>query len=141
MVENRTPELQAAARTAVAHALGTGLISRPRYCSQCGCESDRIEGHHRDYAHPLVVEWLCPACHKGAHSTAPNAKPRGQTRCVLCRRAIWIHLFDKGRTRLIDGQMAHVHCRPSRQVAADTGRPAASTSQSPSTDHSDHTVP
>ena len=38
-------------------------------CQICGREDD-VEGHHLSYLEKdwLTVVWLCPICHKGAHS-------------------------------------------------------------------------
>ena len=41
-------------------------VVRPQYCVVCGHEG-RIEAHHTDYDQPLLVTWLCVACHKQAH--------------------------------------------------------------------------
>lgn len=37
------------------------MFRRPS-CNRCG-KKCKTEGHHRDYARPLEVEWLCTACH------------------------------------------------------------------------------
>jgi hypothetical protein len=47
-------------------ALKYGLLSRPHVCQECGhrpARSGAIHAHHRDYAKPLDVEWLCRGCH------------------------------------------------------------------------------
>jgi hypothetical protein len=35
-------------------------------CAKCG--NQEVQGHHEDYAEPLVVVWLCRSCHKLRHS-------------------------------------------------------------------------
>lgn len=54
-------------------ALKNGDMTRPKHCEQCGA-SGKIDGHHDDYALPLVVRWLCRACHKTWHRK--NGKAR-----------------------------------------------------------------
>lgn len=56
-----------AARAAVKYALAAGKLIKPSACSRCGRDDLRIDGHHADYSQPLVVEWLCSACHGVAH--------------------------------------------------------------------------
>lgn len=53
------------AHEAVLLALKLGYISRPSYCSGCGCSDSehRIEAHHYDYSKPLDVIWVCTPCH------------------------------------------------------------------------------
>lgn len=56
---------KAAAHRAVQAALRSGLLVRPSSCQRC----PRIcvpHGHHEDYSKPLVVDWLCRACHRVA---------------------------------------------------------------------------
>jgi hypothetical protein len=57
----REPEKQAA-RLLLNASVRKGLIARPDRCSKCG-EVKKVEGHHRDYSHPLEVEWVCRGCH------------------------------------------------------------------------------
>ena len=52
-----------AAGNAVSNALRDGKLTKPDICSSCGCDCDRIEGHHHDYAQPLNVTWVCKPCH------------------------------------------------------------------------------
>jgi len=35
------------------------LIPQP-----CACGSTDVEKHHPDYTKPLLVEWVCKACHR-----------------------------------------------------------------------------
>ena len=35
-------------------------------CESCGADG-RLHAHHNLYEKPLMVEWLCPACHKQLH--------------------------------------------------------------------------
>jgi hypothetical protein len=56
----RNPEKQRAQRIAQER------ISRPEACQRCG-KQGLIHRHHPDYSKPLLVECLCPACHKLAH--------------------------------------------------------------------------
>ena len=35
-------------------------------CSRCGAK-DKVEKHHPDYLKPLVVIFLCHACHRAEH--------------------------------------------------------------------------
>ncbi len=53
------------AKNMVNNAVRDGkLFKEP--CSVCG-STDRIHGHHDDYAKPLNVRWLCSAHHKQWH--------------------------------------------------------------------------
>lgn len=46
---------------------------KPELC--VGCQGvKKLEAHHPDYEQPLLVKWLCKACHTKQHF--PNAKPR-----------------------------------------------------------------
>lgn len=63
------------ARAAVSVAVASGVLVRPSICSACGEPSARIHGHHRDYAHPLAVQWLCPGCHVAEHMRARRVAP------------------------------------------------------------------
>ena len=56
------------AKTAVNNAVRDGRLDKPDSCSVCGDKHDWIHGHHDDYSKPLDVRWLCPPCHKEAHS-------------------------------------------------------------------------
>ena len=41
-------------------------------CCECGKED--THAHHDDYAKPLNIRWLCPACHKKWHAEHGEAK-------------------------------------------------------------------
>ena len=56
------------AKEAVKIAVKSNKILKPTVCSRCGKEGVIINGHHEDYSKPLDVIWLCPGCHKEAHS-------------------------------------------------------------------------
>lgn len=55
------------ANTAVNEAKRKGLLAQPEHCESCGFGFARLHAHHRDYAKPLAVVWLCPACHMKEH--------------------------------------------------------------------------
>lgn len=40
-------------------------------CALCGT-TEHVHGHHRDYAKPLDVVWLCAKCHGRVHATFPE---------------------------------------------------------------------
>ncbi len=66
------------AQDRVKYAVKTGRLLPPDNCEGCGHDfSDfRREAHHDDYAHPLVVRWLCSRCHGRHHSKkALEAQP------------------------------------------------------------------
>lgn len=44
-------------------------IPLPDACQQCGASS-KLHRHHPDYTKPLLVEFLCPACHGRVHREA-----------------------------------------------------------------------
>lgn len=64
--QRREPE-KTAARHALREAVSAGLVQKPTDCEACG-EARPLHGHHRDYAHPLVVAWLCAPCHGREHA-------------------------------------------------------------------------
>lgn len=53
------------ARSALSRALREGLLVRLP-CEVCG--NPKSEGHHDDYAAPLVVRWLCRLHHRQHHA-------------------------------------------------------------------------
>ena len=74
------------AREVLNRAVRSGLIARPKNCSECGAEHDRINGHHTDYDKPLDVEWLCPPCHGRRHRADSGAVNSG-----------WFSPIEQGR--------------------------------------------
>lgn len=54
-------------RSNVQVAIKSGRLVKPTNCSKCGRDDMRIEGHHKDYAKPLDVVWLCTSCHQKGH--------------------------------------------------------------------------
>lgn len=56
-----------AAHIILGNAVRCGRIKRPSVCEVCNFPSDRIEGHHTDYAFPLSVVWCCRSCHVALH--------------------------------------------------------------------------
>lgn len=55
------------ATNAVYNAVRDGFLKPPSRCELCGVDS-KLHGHHFDYEKPLVVVWLCAACHRQAHA-------------------------------------------------------------------------
>jgi hypothetical protein len=58
------------AHTAVSNAVRDGKLKK-QPCSICGTEKG-VHGHHKDYAKPLDVIWLCAKCHHRVHATFPE---------------------------------------------------------------------
>jgi len=52
------------ARAALKWAVRSGRLRRLP-CAYCGMA--KSEGHHKDYAKPLDVVWLCRPCHRAEH--------------------------------------------------------------------------
>lgn len=61
----RNPERKAA-QTLLHAALKEGRLVRPESCEKCS-KSCSPDGHHPDYAKPLLVVWLCRSCHRALH--------------------------------------------------------------------------
>jgi hypothetical protein len=59
-----------AARSAAGYAERLGVIRRPRACEACGRAHPQLERHHPHHERPLVVWFLCPACHRKADRVA-----------------------------------------------------------------------
>lgn len=68
----RVSNPRAAARKQVKNALRSGEIVKPTVCEACG-SSGHLDAHHPDYDHPLDVEFLCLACHRGRHPELSGA--------------------------------------------------------------------
>lgn len=64
--KTQNPE-KAAAHRAVAAAVRRGALLRPEFCESC-LKRCKPHAHHDDYSMPLVVDWLCRACHVVADS-------------------------------------------------------------------------
>jgi hypothetical protein len=58
------------AQTAVNNAVRDGRLEKTP-CAICGTEAN-VQGHHKDYAKPLDVVWLCAKCHHRVHATFPE---------------------------------------------------------------------
>lgn len=62
------------AKTSVMKAIRSGSLVREA-CEKCGRQPEVANGrnvvqaHHEDYDQPLVVRWLCQACHYSEHHT------------------------------------------------------------------------
>jgi transposase-like protein len=63
--------LKSKAKTKTQNAVNTEIFSgrliRSDNCEECS-STGTIDGHHDDYAFPLVVRWLCRKCHKAWHT-------------------------------------------------------------------------
>jgi hypothetical protein len=65
-VTNRgTPEMRRSAVHALNRAIRDGKLEKAP-CAECGKRSP-VEAHHRDYAKPLDVVWLCITHHEDQH--------------------------------------------------------------------------
>lgn len=58
------------AHRAVQYAVQTGRLMKTP-CALCG-QTEHLHAHHRDYAKPLDVVWLCAKCHHRLHATFPE---------------------------------------------------------------------
>ena len=59
------------AHTAVSNALRDGRLLKEACLF---CSADEVHAHHRDYAKPLDVIWLCPKCHHRLHANFPETE-------------------------------------------------------------------
>ena len=59
------------------NAVRDGRLIKPSVCEVCESEPRILHGHHDDYALPLVVRWLCPACHTKWHKENGQGKNAG----------------------------------------------------------------
>lgn len=55
------------ANVIVGNAVRDGTLLKPSSCEVCHKVVGRINGHHDDYAYPLIVRWLCSKCHAERH--------------------------------------------------------------------------
>ena len=51
------------------------LIKQP--CALCGT-TEHVHGHHKNYAEPLNVVWLCARCHHRLHAAFPELGANGR---------------------------------------------------------------
>lgn len=58
------------AQIAVSNAVRTGKLNKEP-CSICASELN-IHAHHKNYARPLKVIWLCARCHHRLHAIFPE---------------------------------------------------------------------
>ena len=66
---NRRNPIKYGAKTMVNNAVRDGKLKKAAVCESNGCTAtERLHGHHDDYAKPLEVRWLCPACHHEWHA-------------------------------------------------------------------------
>ena len=56
------------AQNGLNYAVAVGRIIKPNDCADCGSISNKLDGHHKDYAKPLEVRWLCRQCHRVEHA-------------------------------------------------------------------------
>lgn len=66
------------AQNAVNNALRDGRISKEP-CAICG-STDGVHAHHKDYARPLDVVWLCARCHHRLHKIFPEFEAQTKRR-------------------------------------------------------------
>lgn len=69
LARERADREKVRARVSLQYAVRVGKIERPTVCAHdsASCCLGRIEGHHKDYARPLDVEWLCARHHAAVH--------------------------------------------------------------------------
>lgn len=88
------------ARQAVKKALKSGDLIRPEICELCDAHCF-TQAHHVDYTKPLVVFWLCDACHGVVHrkgsllspiKTDPKERWTGKE-SVTVSTSLPVHLF------------------------------------------------
>ena len=89
---SRYPQAEAA-RLLVRNAVRTGKLVKPALCEKCGLPGRRgLDGrsliqahHHRGYAYPIEVQWLCSQCHIWAHFEARQKRFEKQ-QLIRCQR-------------------------------------------------------
>jgi hypothetical protein len=57
---------QKKARSLTATAHRKGQLVSPKQCEDCG-ERTYVLAHHPDYSKPLLIHWVCRACHGKRH--------------------------------------------------------------------------
>lgn len=116
----RNPHLKTWAYGRYKKALRNGTIARPDRCSRCGKRKRCIQGHHSNYAWPLRVVWLCPACHGDEHSKLKQ---------IVHRRRMWhflrygmppikplpLELMNKAEMRIYGASFSRAHQRREMQ--------------------------
>lgn len=70
--ENR---MKTRARSRVCYALKTGKLIK----KSCFCGESKTEAHHKDYNHPLDVEWYCRIHHIEMDKKHDKSKLEGQS--------------------------------------------------------------
>lgn len=55
-------------------AAQVGAIARSVSCEGCGSTDKALHAHHDDYDQPLLVRWLCSACHRQWHRREGSGK-------------------------------------------------------------------
>ena len=73
-----------AAKNAAQRAVASGKIKRKDRCELCGV-GGRLEKHHPDYDQPLLVVFLCSACHKAVHYGRAEIPSDAENKAVLAR--------------------------------------------------------
>ena len=73
-----------AANNAAQRAVASGKIKRKDQCELCGV-GGRLEKHHPDYDQPLLVVFLCSACHKAVHYGRAEIPSAAENKAVLAR--------------------------------------------------------
>jgi hypothetical protein len=64
-----------AAQTAVSNAVRDGRLEK---LPCLFCSDKHVHAHHRDYAKPLDVIWLCPKCHHRLHAAFPEVEGKNK---------------------------------------------------------------
>ena len=76
-----TQQEKGRARAVVALALKLGLLERGSHCAGCGKAGSwlkPLDAHHENYDKPLVVVWLCRACHREVTHIGSRAKSEAE---------------------------------------------------------------
>lgn len=66
--------IKVGAKNIVNNAVRDGKLIKPSACECCEQTPKRLHGHHDDYAHPLIVRWLCTPCHFKWHKENGEGK-------------------------------------------------------------------